>query len=111
MPNPYTFLMMKLFAFKDRVHDADKEYGRYHALDLYTIMATTTEEEWGQAKEFRDRFKEDPYVVEAGRLVSEYFSTLENLGMLRLRESPYYRSGLQLDEFMLAFQELFPLYD
>lgn len=111
MPNPYTFLLMKLFAFKDRVQDADKEYGRYHALDLYTIMATTTEEEWGQAQEIRDRFKEDPYVLEAGRLVSEYFSTLENLGMLRLRESPYYRSRLQLDEFMSAFKELFPLYD
>ena len=111
LPNPYTFLLMKLFAFKDRVQDADKEYGRYHALDLYTIMATTTEEEWGQAQEIRDRFKEDPYVLEAGRLVSEYFSTLENLGMLRLRESPYYRSRLQLDEFMSAFKELFPLID
>jgi len=111
LPHPYTFLLMKLFAFKDRFEDSDKEYGRYHALDLYTIVVTATEEEWGQAQEFHDRFKEDPYVMEAGRLVSEYFSTIEDLGMLRMRESSYYQSGLQLDEFMLAFQELFPLYD
>ncbi len=45
--HPYTFSMMKLFAFKDRLDDAEKEFGRYHTLDLYTIMATTTEKEWG----------------------------------------------------------------
>ncbi|RLB78258.1 MAG: hypothetical protein DRH24_14755 [Deltaproteobacteria bacterium] len=31
LPHPYTFLMMKLFAFKDRLEDAVKELGRYHA--------------------------------------------------------------------------------
>ncbi|MDF1592715.1 MAG: hypothetical protein P1P89_14455 [Desulfobacterales bacterium] len=45
LPHPYTFSMMKLFAFRDRLDDINKEYGRYHALDLYTILATTTEEE------------------------------------------------------------------
>ena len=34
LPHPYTFSMMKLFAFKDRLDDANKEFGRYHALDL-----------------------------------------------------------------------------
>jgi hypothetical protein len=45
VPHPFTFLMMKLFAFRDRLEDANKEYGRYHALDLYMILATTTEQE------------------------------------------------------------------
>ena len=44
-----------------------------------------------------------------GRLVSEHFSALDRVGMIRLRESPYYRAELQLDEFMLALQELFPV--
>jgi hypothetical protein len=30
LPHPYTFAMMKLFAFRDRVEDADKDFGRYH---------------------------------------------------------------------------------
>lgn len=111
LPHPYTFLLMKLFAFKDRIQDSDKEYGRYHALDLYTIIATTTEEEWDQAKELHDRFKDDRYIQRASRLISEYFSTNESLGMIRLQESPYYRSGLQLDDFMAAFKELFPIPD
>jgi len=109
LPHPYTFLMMKLFAFKDRLEDADKEFGRYHALDLYTILSTTTEKEWRYALKLRDQHENQPYVLEAGRLVSEHFFALDRLGMIRLRESIYYRPELQLDEFMSAIQELFPV--
>ena len=109
LPHPYTFSMMKLFAFKDRFEDPDKEYGRYHALDLYMILATTTEQEWESALELRDQQDCEPIVEEAGQLVSEYFSTLDRLGMIRIRESHYYRPELQLDEFISALQELFPV--
>jgi len=108
LPHPYTFLMMKLYAFKDRLKDDNKEFGRYHALDLYTILATMMETEWNQALEFRNQQGGEPYVIEAGRLVAEHFSALDRLGMIRLRESSYYRPELQLDEFMSALQELFP---
>lgn len=108
LPHPFTFLMMKLFAFRDRLDDTDKEYGRYHALDMYTILATTMENEWNQALELRELYQDESNVVEAGDLVAEYFSDIERLGMIRMRESPYYRPELQLDEFMSALQELFP---
>ncbi|MCX5991397.1 MAG: hypothetical protein NTZ04_03580 [Chloroflexi bacterium] len=108
LPQPYTFLMMKLFAFKDRLNDANKEFGRYHALDMYTILATTMETEWKHALELRHQYGDDPYIMEAGRLVLKHFSALDHPGMIRLRESPYYRPGLQLDEFMSALKELFP---
>jgi hypothetical protein len=71
-----------------------KEFGRYHALDLYTILATTTEKEWEYSLHLRDQYKDDPLAKEAGNLVSEYFSSQERLGMIRLMESPYYRSAL-----------------
>jgi hypothetical protein len=108
LPQPYTFAMMKLFAFRDRVEDADKEFGRYHALDLYTILATTTEDEWAYSLKLRDQNRGQPGMIEAGRLVLEYFSATNRLGIIRLKESPYYRPELQLDEFMSALQELFP---
>jgi hypothetical protein len=108
LPHPYTFLMMKLFAFRDRLDDADKEFGRYHALDLYTILATTSEREWREALRFRDQRADDPYVIEAGDMVSKHFSALDCLGMIRLRESRYYRPELQLAEFMSALHEVFP---
>lgn len=108
LPHPYTFVMMKLFAFRDRLGDADKEYGRYHALDLYTIMATTTEAEWREALAMRKRHAEDSFVREAGNIVSMYFAALDSPGMIRMRESRYYRPQLQLAEFMSAIKELFP---
>lgn len=109
LPHPYTFSMMKLFAFKDRLNDPDKEFGRYHALDLYTILATTTEDEWEYALRLRNRYKNDPFTIKAAHLVSEYFSAPERLGMIRLRESPYFRTELQNEKFMSALQELFPV--
>lgn len=109
LPHPYTYLMMKLFAFKDRLNDANKEFGRYHALDMYTILATTTEMEWKHALRIRDQSADDSFVMEAGRLVLEHFSRLDCVGMIRLRESPYYRPELQIDEFMSALMELFPM--
>jgi hypothetical protein len=109
LPHPYTFSMMKLFAFRDRLDDPNKEFGRYHALDLYTILATTTEEEWEYALHLRDRYKDDLSAKEAGNLVSEYFSSQERKGMLRLMESPYFRPELQNEDFMSALQEMFPL--
>ncbi|MFH0997987.1 MAG: hypothetical protein V1844_21170 [Pseudomonadota bacterium] len=111
LPHPYTYLMMKLFAFRDRLNDADKEFGRYHALDLYAILATTTENEWVSALKLCDQYRGHLYVVEAGRLVLKYFSSLKCLGMLRLRESSYYRPKMQLEAFMSALQELFPITD
>jgi hypothetical protein len=109
LPHPYTFSMMKLFAFRDRLDDPNKEFGRYHALDLYIILATMTEGEWEYALQLRDRYKNDPFAIEAGDLVSEYFSTSERLGMIRFMESSYYRIELQNEEFMSALQEMFPI--
>ncbi len=62
----------------------------------------------GAALKFRDQHGEHPYVVEAGHLVSKYFSAFDRVGMIRLQESPYYRPELQLEEFISALQELFP---
>lgn len=109
LPHPYTFSMMKLFAFRDRLDDPDKELGRYHTLDLYTILATTTEAEWRDALRLRDQYKDNSTAKEAGNLVSKYFSSKERKGIIRLMESPYYRAELQNDDFMSALQEMFPL--
>jgi hypothetical protein len=46
--------------------------------------------------------------LQKGQLVVKFFSALYKLGMIRLRESSYYRPELQLDEFMSAMKELFP---
>lgn len=56
----------------------------FFGLDLYTILATTTEVEWGYALKLRDQQEDQPYVMEVGRLVSKHFSAIDRLGMIRL---------------------------
>jgi hypothetical protein len=72
-------------------------------------MATTTEEEWRHALEMRNRHEDDPCIKEAGRLVSAYFADLYQMGMIRMRESRYYRPQLQLADFMSTMKELFSI--
>jgi len=107
LPHPLTFAMMKLFAFRDRSQDKNKEYGRYHALDLYAVLATASEEEWDQALELQRRHREEPAMNEATRIVKENFASTTSLGMLRMKESPYYRQEMQANEFLQALNELF----
>jgi len=107
VPHPFTYAMMKLFAFRDKFSDPDKEFGRYHALDIYSIIASTTEEEWNQVSALRDDHKTNDQVIEAGKIVSEFFSDSGDMGIIRLKESPYYRDRFQIDDFMSILHELF----
>jgi hypothetical protein len=107
IPHPFTYLMMKLSAFSDRLNDKSKEYGSYHALDIYTIVATTTESEWNAFPAFRERLRGESSAQVAAAIVAQHFSALTALGIIRLRESHYYRPELQIDKFMDILQETF----
>jgi len=107
LPHPFTYAMMKLFAFRDRFSDENKEFGRYHALDLYVILAMATEVEWKTAQTLSgERHQADEY-MEATRIVEQYFDTQTSGGVLRLRESPYWRPELQIVDFLSALRKLF----
>jgi hypothetical protein len=107
IPLTLTSAMMKLFAFRDRFEDSDKEFGRYHALDLYTIVALATEAEWETSLSLVSKHRSAPKMVEAGEIVRSFFASLSAPGVLRLRENPYYRPELQLQDFLSALHELF----
>ena len=110
LPHPFTFAMMKLFAFRDRLkNEQDQEKAQYHALDVYSILATTTEKEWEQALALREEFQDHPLVIEAGQIAHEYFDRSEQMGLIRLQESRYYRDDFKLRQFSSALLELFPV--
>jgi len=107
IPHPISFILMKLFAFSDRLEDADKNFGRYHALDLFSITATMSEKEWEEALQFRAKYRDNKYVKIAAELIGKYFSDVEQMGTLRLKESPYYREQLDTNRFIAYLKELF----
>ena len=86
LPHPFTSLMMKLFALRDRLDDEEKDFGAYHAFDIYRIVAMITEEEWDQAVILSSKYSEDLKIQEAGEIVGQLFEQEESLGILRIRQ-------------------------
>jgi hypothetical protein len=70
LPHPYSSLLLKLYAYRDRRDDPAMHLGRHHAFDLYRIIAMMTEEDYGTAEGYRDRFAADETVEEARRICS-----------------------------------------
>jgi hypothetical protein len=86
VPHSYSFLLLKLFAYRDRRDDPASELGRYHAFDLYRIVAMMTEAEFQTAEGFRDRFAGDEIVEEGRRIVAELFADRDSRGALAVLE-------------------------
>ncbi len=107
LPHPFTFIMMKLFALRDRIDDSEKDCGRHHALDLYTTLAIMTEEEWEVSIQLHKRHISDAKMIEAGELVRQLFGDEFSRGVLRLKENIYYRPDFQVKEFLQALRDLF----
>lgn len=107
LPHAFTYLMMKLFALRDRIHDAEKDYGRHHALDIYTIVAMMTKSDWEECLAMHLKHQTDETLTEADKLVKHLFDNFNTLGVLRLKENIYYRADFQLAEFLSALKDLF----
>jgi hypothetical protein len=84
LPHPFSYLLMKLFALRDRLEDSRK--GPYHAFDIYRIIGLMTDTDWEIACSLRDQhLKTEPVVQEACELVKRLFSNLESPGMIQIR--------------------------
>jgi hypothetical protein len=108
VPQAFPYLMMKLCAFDDRRNDRDKDVGRHHALDLYTIVGMMTEAEHEHASLLGREQAEDPHVRRARGIVAVYFSERTALGVLRLREHRLFREDFQIDDFIGVLNEVLP---
>lgn len=107
IPHPFPYLMMKLFAFRDRKEDARKDLGRHHALDLYHIVGMMTEKEYKRSVDLASHYRGHQHVSIACDIVGECFSAPENLGVLRLREHRLFRNEFDVDTFISVLRELF----
>ncbi|HUU22654.1 MAG TPA: hypothetical protein VM389_08980 [Phycisphaerae bacterium] len=107
VPSAFTLLLMKLYAFRDRCEDEEKDLARHHALDLYRVVAMMSEQEFGQTLRQIAQQQNHPVLAEAGRIVAEHFDSPESLGLLRLRSHSLWDEGMALQEFLSAMQDLF----
>lgn len=110
LPHPFSYLILKLFASKDRIDDPLK--GPYHAFDIYRVIAMMTEKEWDQATVLRDRFAGEDILAEAYDIVRSLFAGIdaEGIRLLRLyaRSTGEEISETRLQEFIDDLQTLLP---
>ncbi len=108
LPNGFTYLVMKLCAFRDRKDDPTKDRARHHAVDLFRIAAMLTEDEYEAARGLSEVHREDSAVTGARAVVAEDFSSAHDTGVLRLRERQASVTEDDLNEFLAVLAELFP---
>ncbi len=77
---------MKLFALRDRLEDEAKDFGAYHAFDIYRIIAMMTENEWNEAINLRENYRNAPKIIEVAEIVGELFLNVGSIGVLRIRQ-------------------------
>ena len=66
-----------------------------------------SETEWNASLELRNRYSANDQVRKAGTFVRELFSEEDRLGIIRLKESQYYRPGLNTAGLISSLNELF----
>jgi hypothetical protein len=109
VPDGFPYLMMKLHAYSDRKGDANKDLGRHHALDVYTIVAMMTEPEYVRARKVGSEMSRNASFDRARAIVSEDFSSQTATGILRMREHRHFRPDFQVEQFRQVLQEIFLL--
>jgi hypothetical protein len=63
-----------------------KNYGKYHAFDVYTTWAMMTEGEWGEAIKICTRYAKDSQVIKAKEIVNRLFNSHLAIGVIRIKE-------------------------
>jgi hypothetical protein len=86
IPRAFPYALMKLGALRDRIHDADKQEGRHHAMDLYRIVGMLTEEEAESSARIARTHAHDPEIAQAHRTIDLLLAPRDGLGRLRLLE-------------------------
>ena len=97
LPVPYALYLMKLYAFRDEQSNKGpgrELYARKHALDLYTLTANLTPDEYTSLSSFKTRHEQNPVVQEANRIVQTYFGDEVSAGVIRLLDADINREHL-----------------
>jgi hypothetical protein len=110
VPNPFTYLLMKLHAFRDRVGDERRELADHHAIDAYRIVAMLTRDEYDMVRALARRHDATAAVRAARAVIEEFFGAPSAVGMRRLaaagRAARLPDHALQSEEFRRALAEL-----
>ena len=107
IPHSFSYLLMKLTAYRDRRADADKDLGRHHALDVFRIVAMLTEPERDQVHANLRRFAGNPQVRSCTDLVRSDFAHATAAGVLAMRQHTLWQDDGQLEIYLETLGAMF----
>ncbi|MGL6227335.1 MAG: hypothetical protein ACRC10_12010 [Thermoguttaceae bacterium] len=109
LPHPFTYLVMKLFAFRDRQEDENKKHGSHHAFDLFSIIGLLTETELKESIEFGTTHAQEPIIQAAKQIVQDCFDGMTRNGMVAIRIHNLYQGVAEngSDEFVRVLKDIF----
>lgn len=87
IPHAASFLLMKVFAFRDRwisEENGDRERAPYHAFDMFMLLATMDRGEWEEAVGILRSEAAAAVVAEAGAIVRQYFKSANSEGVVEM---------------------------
>ncbi|BDI33833.1 hypothetical protein CCAX7_58840 [Capsulimonas corticalis] len=117
--HPFTLAVMKLLAYRDFAHKTataelsaeeartNLQFVQKHALDIYILLSTITEEEWEHAKELAAHYSNISIFHNAKTVVREAFSELDAPGMVQMRTSLDATPEMQFEAAPSLLNELF----
>lgn len=103
----FTYLLMKLTAFRDQHNNQVKEHGRHHSLDVYRIIGLMTEDEYKYTRSRIQVLRDSEVVQDVAKIVQDFFANPAGMGVIRLKEHHLFSEELQVDEFRDILCELF----
>jgi hypothetical protein len=106
IPQAFTYLLMKLCAYRDRMNDADKGSGRHHAIDIYRIVGLLTRAEDADVQTLSAEYAGHPTVIDARQIAATHFNSSDDIGCVRIQEHPLYTPALNLNLFCKELKHL-----
>ncbi len=107
LPHPFSYLLMKLTAYRDRKDDAEKDLGRHHALDIYRIVAMLTEAELAEVAKLLEANRGDEQLESCRAVVLRDFLGENPDGVRAMRQHPLWREPDQIEPFFDVLRDLF----
>jgi hypothetical protein len=109
IPHPFTYLIMKLFAFRDRQNDPNRQLGSHHAFDIFSIIGSLTERELKEVVEFGKDYANEPIVQEAKQIVQNCFTGTSPTGMVAIKSHSLFQNfgSEHYGEFIKILSEIF----
>jgi hypothetical protein len=109
VPHPFTYLLMKLFAYNDRQNDERKFLGQHHAFDIFEIIGLLTENELSETIQLGKEYAENVTVQKARQITQNYFNGLFSRGSLKIQTNQLFAKRVDdLEQFLNVIAEIFP---